>query len=443
MPFFNLNKNGSSHEKKGFNHRCDLEESIAVDSLLNENNESKRAERVLALIALLTLLFVAIEVIGGWLAHSLAIMTDAFHMISDLSSFLVSILAIRLSRRQPNVRHSYGFQRAEVLGALSSVIVIWVLTGMLLYMAVWRIVANEYEVKPDTMMLTAGIGVLFNLLIGTLLHIVWRNGGAGHSHIHSHNHSNKNIQSNLNNKEGKEKKNSTNSTIPIQINLEARNGSIVSIESTAVDNTNTSTSSSSSSDIEEENNSQCSGSNKSNNLNIRAAFVHVLGDLCQSLGVLIASIIIKFTGYAIADPICTFFFSFLVLLTSVPVFSDAITILMEASPQFVSHDKIHKNLLSLPNVVGIHSLRVWALKSDTLAATVHLELKEHSDANKVSIMAQHLLAKIHRIRFSTVQSHCNQFKNNIKNKNEFLVEINERLENNKELQTTINSLEKF
>uniref|UniRef100_A0A914M4H5 Uncharacterized protein n=1 Tax=Meloidogyne incognita TaxID=6306 RepID=A0A914M4H5_MELIC len=336
-------------------------------------------------------------------------------MISDLSSFLVSILAIRLSRRQPNVRHSYGFQRAEVLGALSSVLVIWVLTGMLLYMAVWRIVANEYEVKPDTMMLTAGIGVLFNLLIGTLLHIKERR-----------------------------KKNSTNSTIPIQINLEGRNGSIVSIESTTIENTNTSTSSSSSSDIEEENNSQCSGSNKSNNLNIQAAFVHVLGDLCQSLGVLIASIIIKFTGYAIADPICTFFFSFLVLLTSVPVFSDAITILMEASPQFVSHDKIYKNLLSLPNVIGIHSLRVWALKSDTLAATVHLELEENSDANKVSIMAQHLLAKIHRIRFSTVQSHCNQFKNNIKNKNEFLVEINEEgIENNKELQTTINSLEKF
>uniref|UniRef100_A0A915LFC1 Cation efflux protein cytoplasmic domain-containing protein n=1 Tax=Meloidogyne javanica TaxID=6303 RepID=A0A915LFC1_MELJA len=233
MPFFNLNKNGSSHEIKCFNNRCDLEESIAVDSLLNENNESKRAERVLALIALLTLLFVAIEVVGGWLAHS--------------------------------------------------VLVIWVLTGMLLYMAVWRIVANEYEVKPDT-----------------------------------------------------------------------------------VENSNTSTSSSSS-DIEEENNSQCSGSNKSNNLNIRAAFVHVLGDLCQSLG-------------------------------------------MEASPQFVSHDKIYKNLLSLPNVVGIHSLRVWALKSDTLAATVHLELEENSDANKVSIMAQYLLAKIHRIRFSTVQN-CYKFRN--------------------------------
>ncbi|KAL7073047.1 hypothetical protein ACQ4LE_008331 [Meloidogyne hapla] len=433
---FNLkNDKNISHkdEKKSFNKLCDLEESIAADSFLNENNESKRAERVLALIALLTLIFISIEVIGGWLAHSLAIMTDAFHMISDLSSFIVSILAIRLSRRQPNARHSYGFQRAEVLGALSSVLVIWVLTGMLLYMAVWRIIANEYDVKPDTMMLTAGIGVLFNLLIGTLLHIVWRNGGGGHSHIHgnnNHNHSNKNIQLNLNIEEGKEKKNSTNSTIPIQINVEERNGSIVSIESTTIDNSNNS-------DIEEENNSQCS-SNKSNNLNIRAAFVHVLGDLCQSLGVLIASIIIKFTGFAIADPICTFFFSFLVLLTSVPVFTDAINILMEASPQFVSHDKISTSLLSLPNVVGIHSLRVWALKSDTLAATVHLELSEHSEAIKVSIMAQQLLAKVHRIRFSTVQSHCNQFNN----KNALLIEDNE---NNKESQKTtkLNGLENF
>jgi hypothetical protein len=97
-----------------------------------------RAELVLALISALTLLFVLAELVGGYLAHrqvptnvssvpyiiawslhSLAIMTDAFHMLSDLSSFLVSILAIRLSRRPASTRHSFGFQRAEVLGALS------------------------------------------------------------------------------------------------------------------------------------------------------------------------------------------------------------------------------------------------------------------------------------------------------------------------------------
>jgi hypothetical protein len=71
--------------------------------------------------------------VGGYLAHrqilhlnpiphsifSLAIMTDAFHMLSDLSSFLISIMAIQLSRRSSTTRHSFGFQRAEVLGALS------------------------------------------------------------------------------------------------------------------------------------------------------------------------------------------------------------------------------------------------------------------------------------------------------------------------------------
>jgi hypothetical protein len=64
------------------------------------------------------------------------------------------------------------------------------------------------------------------------------------------------------------------------------------------------------------------------NLNIRAAFVHVLGDLVQSLGVLVAAIVIKYTGFALADPICTFLFSILVLLTTVPVFGDTLTILV-------------------------------------------------------------------------------------------------------------------
>jgi zinc transporter 2 len=83
------------------------------------------------LVSLLTLLFVIVEMVGGCLAHrlilytllpippipsffSLAIMTDAFHMLSDFSSFLISILAIRLSRRPATTRHAFGFQRAEV-----------------------------------------------------------------------------------------------------------------------------------------------------------------------------------------------------------------------------------------------------------------------------------------------------------------------------------------
>jgi cation diffusion facilitator family transporter len=126
-----------------------------------------------------TLAFILAEVVGGYLAHSLAIMTDAFHMISDLASFLISILAIHLARRSPTARYPFGYQRAEVLGALCSIAIIWVLTAFLVslkllsfepflyipartkmklldstqvYLAAIRIVERKYEVEVDLMM---------------------------------------------------------------------------------------------------------------------------------------------------------------------------------------------------------------------------------------------------------------------------------------------------
>lgn len=76
---------------------------------------------------MLTFFFICAELTGGYLAHSLAIMTDAFHMISDLSSFMISILAIHLVRRKPTTKYSFGFQRAEVIGALARYIYIFFL----------------------------------------------------------------------------------------------------------------------------------------------------------------------------------------------------------------------------------------------------------------------------------------------------------------------------
>uniref|UniRef100_A0A1I7YH20 Zinc transporter 2 n=1 Tax=Steinernema glaseri TaxID=37863 RepID=A0A1I7YH20_9BILA len=144
-----------------------------------------RAEKCLIFVSFLTVFFIACELVGGYIAHSIAIMTDAFHMISDLTSFIVSLIAIRLAKRAPSSKHSYGLLRAEILGALMSILIIWVLTGILLYMAIIRVVRNDLEVDADMMLITAGIGVIFNIVMGLVLHF----GKAGHSHFgisHSH-----------------------------------------------------------------------------------------------------------------------------------------------------------------------------------------------------------------------------------------------------------------
>lgn len=67
----------------------------------------------------LALLFIIAEVIGGYLANSLAIMTDAGHMVSDLTGFTFSLIAIRFARKKPTQQYSFGYHRAEILGAIA------------------------------------------------------------------------------------------------------------------------------------------------------------------------------------------------------------------------------------------------------------------------------------------------------------------------------------
>lgn len=83
-------------------------------------------------------------------------------------------------------------------------------------------------------------------------------------------------------------------------------------------------------------------------MNLRAAIIHILGDTIQSIGVIIAAIIIYFKPeWHIADPLCTFLFTFLVMFTTIPIFLDCIQILMEATPKGFDIIKCFKDVLSL------------------------------------------------------------------------------------------------
>jgi solute carrier family 30 (zinc transporter), member 2 len=96
--------------------------------------------RKLILVSFVALILMSAEVVGGYLAHSIAIMTDAAHMFSDFAGFFISILSIWIARKPSTRTHSYGFHRAEIIGALASVIIIWGLTVWLVVEAVQRII---------------------------------------------------------------------------------------------------------------------------------------------------------------------------------------------------------------------------------------------------------------------------------------------------------------
>jgi len=87
------------------------------------------------------------EIAGGFLAHSLAIMTDAAHLFSDLSGFLFSIISLWIAKKKATKRMSYGFHRSEIIGALASVALIWGLTVWLVYEAFMRLIYRDFTIN--------------------------------------------------------------------------------------------------------------------------------------------------------------------------------------------------------------------------------------------------------------------------------------------------------
>lgn len=198
------------------------------------SHQTERAKRKLIVACIICLFFLIGEFVGGFLANSLAIITDAAHLLSDFASFLISLLAIWFATRPSTAKLSYGWHRAEVMGAVLSVLIIWVLTGILVYNAVQRVISGEHKVNADIMLIVAACGVGVNIIMGLVL---------GHSHSHGHSH-------------GGSHEHKTKRTISVS----------PSVKEHATDE----------------------------NVNVRAAFVHVIGDLFQSIGVLVAALIIKF-----------------------------------------------------------------------------------------------------------------------------------------------------
>ena len=313
------------------------------DSKAPEN----RAERVLWIVAGLSVVFIAGEAAGGFIANSLAIITDAGHLLSDLLSFIISIVAIRTARHPASRRLSFGYYRAEIIGATISIVILWVLTTILVLLAVERIVAGNLEVDPDVMLITAGAGVVFNLVMGGVL--MFGSGGHGHSHsglshAHSHGHSHGGEEGGHGVTEGTRK-----------------------------------------------------------NVNVRAAFVHVIGDLVQSIGVLIAAVIIKFTGWKLADPICTFLFSIIVLFTTITVLRDIFYVLMEATPPHIDYSALRSDLMTVPNVSAVHDLHVWSLNMEKAALSVHLAISETERAVETVQEARQMILKKYTVEMVTIQ----------------------------------------
>lgn len=311
-----------------------------------EKLKHKKVMKRLVIAAVLYFLFMAGEIIGGYVSNSLAIMTDAVHMLTDVVGILFSLLALWLSTKPPTKRFTFGLHRLEVVSAVLSVMLIYILTAVLLFEAVQRTMSQDFDIDGDVMLITAAVGVAVNLIMGFLLNQSGHVHSHGHGHSHSHSHGPAPVSGS-----GPQQK---------------AHGSLA----------------------------------------VRAAFIHALGDLLQSVGVLIAAYIVRFKPeYKLADPICTYIFSVLVICTTFRIIRDTTVIVLEGVPRHLDIQRIREDLLKLEDVQSVDELNIWALTADKTAALVHLQLTPSGDTNWEEVQSKARLLLLHTYGLSrcTVQ----------------------------------------
>lgn len=149
-------------------------------------------EKKLSVAIGLSFVFCCVEVFGGYIAHSLAIMSDAAHLMTDIMGFAITLGAIVVSKWGASAEYSFGFKRAEILGALGSILVIWILTGWLLIEAFGRLYdyhkGSMEEIDGKLMSGVALFGICTNLCIALVFSDEHGEGFSFHSHDHGHSH---------------------------------------------------------------------------------------------------------------------------------------------------------------------------------------------------------------------------------------------------------------
>lgn len=127
-----------------------------------------RSQTAMALALGLTLLYAVIEVAAGFLSNSLALISDAGHMVTDAAALGLALLAQVIAKRPPSARHSFGFVRAEALAAFVNSLAMLALVGWIIYEAVQRLATPE-PVKGGTVLVVAAIGAAINIMVAWVL----------------------------------------------------------------------------------------------------------------------------------------------------------------------------------------------------------------------------------------------------------------------------------
>jgi len=238
--------------------------------------------RALVISGWLTGIYFLIELAVGLWTGSVAVISDAFHTFSAVGGILVAIVAAKLARRPADARHTFGWYRAEIIGALANGAFLLIMALVVIVMGIMRL-GQPVELATTPMFLVAAGGLVTEVISLALL---YRQQGS--------------------------------------------------------------------------------------DLNIRGAYWHILQTFIGSLIIIVAALVIRFTGYLAIDPILGIAFGFVLLWASWGIMRDATYILMDATPDGVDLSQIIETLQGLEGVEDVHHVHSWALTGGRFVFSAHL-----------------------------------------------------------------------
>lgn len=271
-------------------------------------------ERSVAFAALLTGTFMVVEVVGGLLSGSLALLADAGHMLTDFASLSLAWLGFRLARRPADWRRTYGFDRFSVLVAFVNGILLFAIAAWIVVEAIRRL--NEpVQVLGGLMLWVALAGLAVNVLAFVIL----------------------------------------------------------------------------------------LGGDREN-LNIRAAALHVAGDLLGSVAAVVASLVILGTGWMPIDALLSVVVALIILRSAWRIVAESGHILLEGTPPGVDAPSLEADIKSaLPYVVDVHHVHAWSISQERPMITLHASVEPHTDSAEAVRSIKTLLAERFRIAHATVE----------------------------------------
>ena len=281
------------------------------------NHTHGMARNSLRLAFFLTLIILIVELVGGLLANSLALLSDAGHVVTDIFALGLAWFATIQAERPANARKTFGYHRVGILAAMVNAVTLIVIAFAILLEAIQRFQHPE-PVQPLIMFLAAGIGIVVNLIIGFGL------------------------------------------------------------------------------------------LKEANNLNVRAAMLHVFGDVGASAGVIVAGIIIFLTGWTIVDPLLSVGIAVLIAVSAWRILRETTDILLEAVPKGLSMPNLVRDMKSVEGIQDVHDLHVWSITGNMYALSCHALIADlaPSDSSAILQSLNTMLSEKYHIGHATIQFEC-------------------------------------